>query len=64
MFALASSTFGFLNAGLNLAPQLSNVFARSPHGKRLCHGFIAVWSLVLTTPLGLIAGTPGGATGC
>ena len=63
VFALASSTFGFLNAGLNFAPQLSNVFARSPHGKRLSHQFIAVWSLILTIPLALIAGTPGGAAG-
>ena len=63
VFALASSTFGFLNAGLNFAPQLSNVFARSPHGKRLSHSFIAVWSLVLTIPLALIAGTSGGAAG-
>lgn len=63
VFALASSTFGFLNAGLNFAPQLSNVFARSPHGKRLTHQFIAVWSLILTIPLALIAATPSGAAG-
>ena len=63
VFALASSTFGFLNAGLNFAPQLSNVFARSPHGKRLTHRFLCAWSLVLTVPLALIAATPGGAVG-
>ena len=62
VFALASSTFGFLNAGLNFTPQLSNVFARSPRGRRLSHVFISVWSLVLTLPLALIAGTTAGLT--
>ena len=39
------------------------MFARSPHGKRLSHRFIALWSLVLTIPLSLVAGTPSGAAG-
>ncbi len=55
VFALASSTFGFFNAGLNFAPQLSNVFARSPHGRRLSHRFVNLWSLLLTAPVALIA---------
>ena len=63
VFALASSTFGFVNAGLNFTPQLSNVFARSPHGKRLSHRFVSIWSVVLTVPLALIAGTQSGAAG-
>ena len=63
VFALASSTFGFLAAALNFAPQLSNVFARSPRGKRLSHRFLTAWGLMLTVPLALIATTPGGALG-
>ena len=56
VFALASSTFGFLNAGLNFTPQLSNVYGRSPRGRRLNHVFISVWSLALTLALVLIPG--------
>ena len=63
VFALASSTFGFFNAGLNFTPQLSNVFARSPHGKRLSHRFVSIWSLALTLPLVGIVSTDAGAAG-
>ena len=63
VFALASSTFGFLSAGLGFAPQLSNVFARSPHGLALSRRFVSGWSLMLTVPLALIATMPGGAAG-
>ena len=44
VFALASSTFGFFNAGLNFTAQLANVYARSARGKRMSHGFVSVWS--------------------
>ncbi len=63
VFALASSTFGFFNAGLNFTAQLANVYARSARGKRMSHGFVSVWSLALTAPLALIATTEAGAAG-
>ena len=63
IFALASSTFGFLNAGLNFTSQLSNVFARSPKGHRRSLKFTIAWSLVLTLPLVVIAMTTLGHTG-
>lgn len=60
IFALASSTFGLFNAGLNFTSQLANVFARSPGGRRASQRFVAVWSLAVTLPLALIAGTAAG----
>ena len=63
VFALASSTFGFFNAGLNFTAQLANVYARSAHGRRLSHGFVSAWSLALTVPLAVIATTDTGAAG-
>ncbi len=63
IFALASSTFGFLNAGLNFTSQLSNVFARSPRGHRRSLKFTIAWSLILTIPVVVIAGTALGHTG-
>ena len=61
VFALAASTFGFFNAGMNFTAQLSNVFARSPGGRRASQGFVAAWSLMLTVPLAAVALTPPGA---
>ena len=60
VFALASSTFGLFNAGLNFTSQLANVFARSQAGRRASQRFVAAWSLALTLPLGLIAATAAG----
>ena len=60
IFALASSTFGLFNAGLNFTSQLANVFARSAAGRRASQRFVAACSLALTLPLGLIAATPAG----
>ncbi len=63
VFALASSTFGFFNAGLNFTPQLANVYARGDHGRRLSQRFTGVWSLALTMPLLAISTTGVGAAG-
>ena len=60
IFALASSTFGLFNAGLNFTSQLANVFARSVPARRASQRFVAVASLVLTAPLALIAATAAG----
>ncbi len=63
VFALASSTFGLFNAGLNFTSQLATVYARSTHGRRLSQRFVGAWSLTLTMPLAAIAGTEIGALG-
>ena len=60
VFALASSTFGLFNAGLNFTAQLSNVFARSRRGRLLSHRFVRLWSLALTVPLAVLAITDAG----
>ena len=60
VFALASSTFGLFNAGLNFTAQLSNVFARSRRGRLLSHRFVRLWSLALTAPLVMLAVTDMG----
>ena len=60
VFALASSTFGLFNAGLNFTAQLSNVFARSRRGRLLSHRFVRLWSLALTAPLAVLALTEAG----
>ena len=60
VFALASSTFGLFNAGLNFTAQLSNVFARSRRGRLLSHRFVRLWSLALTAPLAVLAITEAG----
>ena len=60
VFALASSTFGLFNAGLNFTAQLSNVFARSRRGRLLSHRFVRLWSLALTAPLAMLAVTDMG----
>ena len=51
IFALAYSTFGFFRASLNFVAQLSNVYARSPQGTRLCHRFITIASVLIMLPL-------------
>ena len=63
VFALASSTFGLFNAGLNFTSQLATVYARSDHGRRLSQRFVSAWSLLLTAPLALIASTEMGTAG-
>ena len=63
VFAIASSTFGLFNAGLNFTAQLSNVFTRSPRGRRLSHRFVRLWSVALTVPLATIALTDVGRAG-
>lgn len=60
VFALAAGTFGFFNAGMNFTAQLSNVYARSPGGRRTSHRFVSAWSLMVTVPLAAIALTPPG----
>jgi hypothetical protein len=51
VFALGYSTFGFFRASLNFIAQLSNVFARSPTGTRLCHRFVFAASTIIVLPL-------------
>lgn len=51
IFALAYSTFGFFRASLNFVAQLSNIYARSPQGTRLCHRFITIASVLIMLPL-------------
>ena len=63
VFALAASTFGLFNAGLNFTSQLANVYARSDRGRRVSQRFVAAWSLLLTMPLAAIAVTEIGARG-
>ena len=63
VFALATSVYGLFASGLNFASQLANVFARSAHGLRLSHRFVAAWSIALSLPLAAIAATDAGALG-
>lgn len=60
VFALAYSTYGFFNAALNFTAQLSNVYARSPFATRRTYRFVIAASLVLMTPLAVIAHTAVG----
>lgn len=61
IFALAYGTFGFFRASLNFVNQLSNVFARSPHGARTTLRFVLMASALLTLPLAALAWLPAGA---
>jgi len=59
--ARAMSTFQLFNAILIFLPQMVNVFARSPHARRLCIRFTLVVCAVLTAGLALTAYTKTGA---
>ncbi len=61
IFALAYGTFGFFRASLNFVNQLSNVFARSPHGARTTLRFVLLASALLTLPLLGLAWSPAGS---
>ena len=60
IFALAQSTFALFSAMLNFTPQLSNLFCRSPHARRVCWRFISSISVLLTLLLVLLASTRTG----
>jgi hypothetical protein len=60
VFALASSVFHLFNAALIFTPQMSNSFARSPRGWRICLRFTVWTCLALTLPLALMAFTGPG----
>ena len=59
--ARAMSTFHLFNAILIFLPQMINVFARSPHARRLCIRFTLTACAVLTAGLALTAYTKTGA---
>jgi hypothetical protein len=62
VYALASGTFGLLHAGVNFVSQMSNVYARSEHGRRAAQSFVLLASFLLTVLLAVLAFTPLGPT--
>ncbi len=59
-FAIASSIVGVLQSTLILAPQLPNVFSRSPAGNRVCRGFLLWLCGLLTLPIIFLGFFPAG----
>lgn len=60
IFAIGSSLYLLLHAPLNFIPQMTNVFVRSPHARRVTRSFIFWTGLVLCLPIALVAWTPLG----
>ena len=61
ILALSLGVFSFFNASQQFIAQLSNVYARSEQGSRRAWRFVVVASLMITTPLFLLATVPTGA---
>jgi hypothetical protein len=61
VLALAYGVFGFFNASLQFISQLSNVYARSPQANRRTWRFVGIASLLIVTPLLVIATSYPGA---
>jgi hypothetical protein len=59
-FAIASSLVAVLQSTLILAPQLPNVFARSPEGARVCRRFLMLVCAALALPIVLLGFLPPG----
>ena len=60
IFAIASSIFSLLHAGVNFLSQMSNVYARSRHGLITTLQFVVLISTVLGIILSILAFTPVG----
>ncbi len=61
-YAIASGTFGMFHACINFVSQMSNVYGRSPFGRRACVTFVVVAASVISVPLGFMAFTEPGRT--
>ena len=60
IFAIASSIFSLLHAGVNFLSQMSNVYARSRHGLITTLQFVVLISTLLGIILSILAFTPVG----
>ena len=61
-FALASSTFQFLNACLLFVPHMTNVMVRSGRSRKRCFRFTVAAGVSLSLPLLFLGFAPAGST--
>ncbi|MDX2108988.1 MAG: hypothetical protein SFY80_01980 [Verrucomicrobiota bacterium] len=60
VFAIAGSLSFFFTSALVFIPQQINVYARSPHGRRMCFRFTLAISAGMAVPMALASLTPWG----